>query len=439
MKKMLALILTFSLAVTLAACSGTPSAGDTGSTGGNSAGGTSDGSAGTDSGTDSGTATTEISGDLLIWFNNDDYAGAMIEAFNVKYPNVNVRYEKIDGLETAEKLSLEGPAGIGADVIWTAHDRFPVADGYIEPFPADAQARIESLIIEAAIGTATHDGKLYGVPFQLDNVALFYNKDIVPEPPATFEEIIEFAGTYNDPAAGKYALRLSPNNSYANYIFLTAFGYSWFGPNRDDWKNPGFDSPEAARGLAYLKSLREIFDVDTADATYDFSFSSFDRGEVPFVINGPWGVAGAKNGGVNFGVAKIPTINGVQPYAFSGTQIIAVSSYSKNFDAAFAFAEFTVSEEGARILYETLGVAATLKDVSGIPGLSEDEYLRGFMEQAPFTHPQSSIPQMYLSWQPTITMMEFIWDGVLTIEEAQAKAMEDYELLLNTNGQSMFD
>ena len=46
---------------------------------------------------------------------------------------------------------------------------------------------------------------------------------------------------------------------------------------------------------------------------------------------------------------------------------------------------------------------------------------------------------MNLSWQPTMAMMEFVWDGKLTVEEAQAKAMEDYELLLNGNGESMYD
>lgn len=382
----------------------------------------------------------EISGDLLVWLPYENHAQAIIKAFNKKYPNVHVEYEIIGTLETAEKLSLDGPSGVGADVIWTGADRFNIEDGYIEPFPEDVQTRIENLLLESAVNSVkTEDGKMYGLPFSLQTVALYYNKDLVEAPPETFEEILEFANSYNDPTSGKYALRLMPNSSYTNYFCLTPFGYRWFGESGTDWKNPGFDSPEVAQGLAFFKSLREAYNVDNADATNDAVYGAFDRGEVPFVINGPWGIASAKAAGINFGITKIPTINGKQPYTFAGAQLIAVSSYSKNFDAAFAFTEFFLSNEGAQILFETQGISTALKDISSVPGLSDDEYLTGFAEQERYTYPQPVIPEMNLSWQPTMAMMEFVWDGKLSIEEAQAKAMSDYELLLNGNGKSMYN
>lgn len=433
MKKLLAFTLALALALGLCAC-----------TGGQQTAATTAPPESTESATAEPTAeategSKEISGNLLVWLPYENHAQALIKAFNEKYPNVTVEYEIIGTLETAEKLSLDGPAGVGADVIWTGADRFNIDDGYIEPFPADVQSRIEDVLLDAAVSAKMKDGKMYGLPISLQTVALYYNKDLVETPPETFEEILEFAKTYNDPASGKYALRLMPNSSYTNYFCLTPFGYRWFGESGEDWKNPGFDSPAVAEGLAFFKSLREAYDVDNADATNDAVYGAFDRGEVPFVINGPWGVASAKAAGLNFGVTKLPTIGGKQPYTFAGAQIIAVSSYSKNFDAAFAFAEFFLSNEGAQILYETQGTSTALKDISGVPGLSEDEYLRGFAEQEQFTYPQPVIPEMNLSWQPTMAMMEFVWDGKLTIEEAQAKAMEDYELLLNGNGESMFN
>lgn len=430
MKKLLALILALTFVLSLCACSAKPA---------ETTGVQSENNAGTGTDDVAQSAEPEIAGDLLVWLPYEEHAQAIIKAFNEKYPNVNVEYEIIGTLETAEKLSLDGPAGIGADVIWTGADRFNIDDGYIEPFPADVQARIEEVLLESAATIKMQDGKMYGLPFSLQTVALYYNKDLVASPPETFEEILEFAKTYNDPTSGKYALRLMPNSSYTNYFTLTAFGYRWFGETGEDWKNPGFDSPEVAKGLEFLKSLRDAYDVDNADATNDAVYGAFDRGEVPFVVNGPWGIASAKAGGVNFGITKLPTINGAQPYTFADAQILAVSSYSQNFDAAFAFAEFFVSPEAAKILYEYQGISTALKDISGIPGLADDEYLRGFTEQEPYTYPAPVIPEMNLSWQPTMAMMEFVWDGKLSVEEAQAKAMEDYELLLNGNGQSMYD
>ena len=89
----------------------------------------------------------EISGDLLVWLPYENHAQAIVKAFNKKYPNVHVEYEIIGTLETAEKLSLDGPSGVGADVIWTGADRFNIEDGYIEPFPEDVQTRIDNAFL----------------------------------------------------------------------------------------------------------------------------------------------------------------------------------------------------------------------------------------------------------------------------------------------------
>ncbi|MCL2050804.1 MAG: maltose ABC transporter substrate-binding protein [Lachnospiraceae bacterium] len=390
-------------------------------------------------GSESGAEPAEISGDLLIWLNDVDYANALIEAFTSKYPKVNIEFERVDAVSAGQKLALDGPAGIGPDILHIGDAGMAIADGHIEPLPADMQARMEELLLEPALDMLAVGGRLYGVPFALENMAIFYNKDLIESPPETFEEIFEFASTYNDPALGKYALRLQPENFFGNYVFLTAFGYSIFGPNGDDWKNPGFDSKEMADGLQFFKSLREVYDVNAVDGTYDAVYGAFDRGEVPLVFNGPWGITSAKAGDVNFGIAKFPTINGVQPLAFSTVQAVSISSYAKNFDAAFAFAEFMVSLEGAQILCEVLGSVVSLKDISGVPGLADDEISKGFAEQARYTVPMPMIPEMQLTWAVIMPMLSFVWDGDLSVDEAQKKAMEDFEIVLNASGQSMYD
>ena len=431
MKKMLALVLVFTLVLGVSVCGSAPAADPAPNTGvpGGTSGDTPDEISG----------TPEISGDLIVWLNDVPYAEALIEAFMGKYPDVNVEFEMVYSLGSTEKLALDGPAGNGPDVFHCAEVSTGIADGLIEPVPADLQAKIEDLIIESAVNSMKRDGKLYGLPFQLSNAALFYNKDLVDFVPETFERIIEFAKTYNDPAAGKYAFRVQPNNDYFMPIYTSAFGYRIFGPNGDDYKNPGFDSPEYAKGLEFFISLREILDVDTVDSQSEFVYNAFDRGEVPFVFNGPWGITSARDAGLNFGVIKIPTINGVQPEAYAGADMACVSSYAKNPAAAFAFLDFMMSVEGARIRYETMGSAIALKDISNIPGLADDEWLQGFAAQANYTHPLPSIPAMNCVWLPEQDMMSLIWDGVLDIEEGQKKLMEDYELALNAIDLSMYN
>lgn len=395
-----------------------------------------------DEGDQSSTVSKDVSGDILVWMDNDDWSDAVIEAFNAIYPNVTVEYQNVGNVDSRGKVSLDGPAGIGPDVFIMPHDHIGIAidDGLCEPMPDELQAKLTNDILEASIDTCTGtDGKLYGVPIQTENIALLYNKDLYGDtPPSTFEEILEFAETYNDFAAGKYTMAWQVDDSYHNYFFLTAFGMELFGSDMLDYKSPGWDTDAVTDAIDFYRSLRKkLFDVNVADATWDASVAAFQRGEVPFTISGPWAVADAVTNGVNFGVTKIPTINGNQPRCFSGNIVAAVSSYSMNMDAANAFVEFLASEEGAAILYAVKGTMTARKDISSVPGLKDDVYMKGFQEQAPYADPMPIIPEMAQAWDAIKNLFTFTWDNMLTSKEAQDKAMDTFRTALAAAGKTL--
>jgi arabinogalactan oligomer/maltooligosaccharide transport system substrate-binding protein len=379
-----------------------------------------------------------VSGDLMVWMDNDDWAAAVIAAFEQKHPGVKVSYQNVGNVDTRGKVSLDGPAGIGPDVFLMAHDHIglAVADGLLEPFEAAEQAKYSAAMLEASIKTCTANGRLYAVPISTENIAFFYNKDLLGNNPVpqSFEELVEFAKTWNNPAQNKWALRWQVDDAYHSYFFLTAFGMSVFGPNMDDYHNPGFDSPEAAKGVDFFRSLRAIYNVNVSDADWNNTVAAFQNGEAPFTISGPWAIADAKNNGVNFGVTKLPTINGVQPRCFSGNIIAGVSSYAKNFDAAFAFVDFLASAEGQTIQFQQTGKLTTLKDVSQVAGISEDPYLMGVAEQSPYADPMPIIPEVSQMWDALKNLYTFTWDNQLTTAQAQAKAMDTYDTALQLAG-----
>ena len=386
-------------------------------------------------------ASEGLSGTLVFWFGNIPVAEALMEAFNVIHPNVTFEFERV-GSQSRPMATLAGPAGTGPDVFSIPHDQSSMAieDGILEPIPPSTHARLRGLIHESAMETITRDGILYGIPYQTENIAFFYNKDIVSNPPSSFEEIIEFSRTWNDPANGRFALRWPVNNPYFNYMFFTPFGFSVFGSTMDDYRNPGFDSSAMAQGLAFHSSLRQVQNMPAADTSGGTpGTNAFMSGDAPFLISGPWDIINIRNSGLNFGITRFPTINGVQPVCFSGVQLAVVSSYSKNFEAAFAFAEFLASEEAAYIYYSVGNFITALADISRIPGLADDVYVQGILEQTPYTVPMPIIPEM----SPFFTVMDetlmFAWDGQLTIPEAQARAMDSFEVLINVTGRSIFD
>ena len=388
-----------------------------------------------------GDSSDGLSGTLVFWFGNIPVAEALMEAFNAIHPNVVFEFERV-GSSARPMATLAGPAGTGPDVFAIPHDQSSMAleDGILEPIPASIHARLQGRINEAAMETIIRDGIIYGIPFQTDNIAFFYNRDIVSHPPSSFEEIIEFSRTWNDPANGRYALRWPVDNPYFNYMFFTPFGFSVFGPTMDDYRNPGFDSSAMAQGLAFHNSLRQVQNMPAADTSAGGpATNAFMRGDAPFLISGPWDITNIINSGVNFGITRFPTINGVQPVAFSGVQLAVVSSYSKNFEAAFAFAEFMASEEAAYIYYSVGNNITTLADISRIPGLADDEYIRGILQQTPYTVPMPVLSEMSPFFVVMGETLEFVWEGQLTIPQAQARAMDSYEVLINITGKSIFD
>jgi arabinogalactan oligomer/maltooligosaccharide transport system substrate-binding protein len=313
-----------------------------------------------------------------------------------------------------------------------------IIDDICAPFAPELQEKYNNVLLEASLKTCTYEGELYAVPISTENIAFFYNKTLLGDMPVpqTFEEVIEFAKNWNDPVSNKWALRWTVDDSYHNYFFLTAFGMQLFGPDMDDFKNPGWDTEEARKGVEFYSNLRQYYNVNVADATWDATVAAFQRGDVPFTISGPWAIGDAKKNGVDFGITKLPTIKGQQPRCFSGNIVAAVSSYSKNPDAAFAFVDYLASIEGETIQFEVTGKLAAYKDISGIPGLRDDILLRGIMEQAPYADAMPIIPEMAQAWDAQKALFTFTWDRQLSVEEAQKKAMETYDTALMMAGKS---
>jgi arabinogalactan oligomer/maltooligosaccharide transport system substrate-binding protein len=381
-----------------------------------------------------------VTGRLLVWLDNEEWAKAVIAGFNRHYPDVEVHFENVGNVDSRGKVSLDGPAGIGPDVFLMPHDHIgnAIIDDICLPFPPDMQQKYSELLLESAIKTCTFEGDLYAVPISTENIAFFYNKDLLGNAPVpgSFEEVLAFARQWNNPAANRYALRWEVDNAYVNYFFLTAFGMELFGPDMDDFRSPGFDSPAVRQGVMFHTSLRDYFNINTADATLDSTVAAFQRGEVPFTITGPWSIGDALKNNVNFGITKLPEIQGTQPRCFSGNIVAAVSSYAKNPHAARAFVDYLASVEGETIQFQQTGKLAAYKDISEIEGLRDDVLLRGVMEQAPYADPMPVIPEVNQMWDSLKALFTFTWDGQLSVEDAQSKAMETYDTLLLMAGKS---
>lgn len=376
---------------------------------------------------------------LKVWFEEDYFAEAVIEAFNEKFPDIKVEYELVPKHDAVGKMALAGEGGTGADVFMTFYNEIPDAidDGTAAPLGNYSDV-LKGRMSESFTSVVSEDDQMHAVPYTTESMALMYNKTLLeeltgsPEPAGTWEEIAELAEEYNDPSKNQWTIRMSTAEIYRAYPILSTLGWQVYPDG--DLAAPGFDDPSLVEALEYYAGLREIFDVPSADATWETIEEAFAAGETPYVTTGPWSFAtfdpGAEENGFEYGVTTMPTAAGGDPAAtFAGMHVAAVSGYSKYPAAARVFANFMASDEGAAAVYASTGQIPALNEdlLSGIEGIGDDPHVAGIVEQSAQAELVPQVPEYF--WEVGNTMVIDVWDGLSDAEAAQQKAVETYNEL----------
>jgi arabinogalactan oligomer / maltooligosaccharide transport system substrate-binding protein len=244
----------------------------------------------------------------------------------------------------------------------------------------------------------------------VENIALFRNTDLVPEAPATFEEMMQIATDYkaanaDDPLALGLALQIGPvGDAYHFQPFLSAFGGYVFGQNEDGTYNPEDLGIDSEGGLAAATWLQEqaAAGLLNADVTYETMIQSFGTGNAPFAVTGPWALTDPNGGfdqtGVPYAISAIPAREGgPDPAVFVGVQGFMVSSFSEQKDLATSFVlDYMSQEESQLALFEAASRPPAL--TSAYEQVADDPNVAGWGESAGNGIPLPAIPEMSNVW-----------------------------------------
>lgn len=343
--------------------------------------------------------------------------------FTQMYPHITFEFEPVSHTDATQQILLDGPAGVGPDFFMIPHDMLGANTSAQVVLPAPNPSHITDNFVDAAVTAATSGGTVYGYPMSIETYALFYNKDLLPNPPKTFDEVLAFAAEYNNPAENKYALVWEPNNAYFSYIFFSGYGSQLFGPNGDDPMQHNINAPATVKGVEFFQSLRSILDVPSADLGGDFCNQAFENGLAAMYLVGPWRIADCVASGINFGITTIPSFPGESspPASFSGVRIFCISAYTDHPTEAAMFLEYLTSADVQLRRFEANGQIPARKDVT-----VSDEFSAGILSQAAYAFPMPSINEMGQYWQTMGAAYGDIWDGadVVSTLNAAAEVME---------------
>jgi arabinogalactan oligomer/maltooligosaccharide transport system substrate-binding protein len=380
---------------------------------------------------------------LKVWFEEDYLAEAAIAAFKEEfqdeYPDMRIEYELVAKNDAVEKMSLSGEAGNGADVYMSFYDQVARAidDGTAAPL-GEYTGVLQERMSDAFTSVVSVEDQMYAVPVTTESLALIYNKTLLQEltgtdePAATWEDIKALAAEYNDPAANRWTLRMSTAEIYRAYPILSSAGWQVY--PEGDVDSPGFDEPALTGALDYYAGLREIYDVPSADSTWETIEEGFAKGETPYVITGPWSFSlfdtGAAENGFEYGVTTLPAVEGGEPAgSFAGMHVAVVSGYSEHPAAARVFANFLASDAGAAAVYGATGqIPAVNGDLlAGIEGIADDPHVAGVVAQSANAELIPQVPQYF--WETGNTMVIDVWDDLSDSAAAQEKAVASYNEL----------
>jgi multiple sugar transport system substrate-binding protein len=246
---------------------------------------------------------------------------------------------------------------IGMDVIWTAE--FANA-GWLREWTGQQADEVTRGIFPSVIESASFEGKLYGAPFNSNTQLLWYRKDQVPQPPATWEEMISQAEQIGGTVQVQ-ADRYEGFTVWTNALIEGAGGQILSGPEEVALQQQ--PTEDALRVMGTLaNSSAAPANLSTSDE--DSARLGFESGESPFMINYTfaYGSAGENAPDIQkqMGFARYPaTVAGETSKPPLGGFNIGVSSFSDEPELAFEAATCINSDQSQLTATELDGLPPT--------------------------------------------------------------------------------
>ncbi|HDO1228544.1 TPA: extracellular solute-binding protein [Aeromonas salmonicida] len=378
-------------------------------------------------------------GELLVWEDIKKSNGIedAVKAFEAQY-KVKVKIQEMPYAQQIEKLRLDGPAGIGPDVLVIPHDQVggAVVQGLLSELKLDA--KYMDSFTKPAVDAQTYEGKLYGIPKAVETIVLVYNKDILPKAPETFDDLIKVSKEQR--AANKYGLLAKFDEIYYSYGVVAGMGGYIFGQNANGSLNVndiGLANQGMIDAVTFLKSFYAdgLFPAGIVGETGANAIDSlFTEKKAAAVITGPWAFKPYQDAGVNYGVAPLPTLpNGEHMRSFLGVKGYSVSTYSTQKELAQQFIEFINQPEYAKIRFEKTGEIPPVKSLIDDPVIKGDEKARAVAIQAGYAVPMPSVPEMQEVWTPSNSALQLSVTGKQDVKAALNGAVKTINMQIEAN------
>ncbi|MCZ8516945.1 sugar ABC transporter substrate-binding protein [Paenibacillus filicis] len=355
------------------------------------------------------------------YMNADGMVGALnkvIEDYQKAHPNVTIERSYVPFGDLKNKLLLGSAAGQLPDIVWLDnpdHQAFAAA-GVLADITKEVQEWGQAdQYYKGPWSSTQYKGKNYGIPNSSNNLALFYNADMLNaagiKPPTNWNELKEAANKLKKP--GVYGLSVSAvRNEQGTFQFLPFVWQSGSDLNT-------FNSPGTLEAVKLWKELvdsgamsKEIVGQDQQATELQFA-----AGNVAMMVNGTWQIpALQKDAKFKWDIVPLPTNK--QGGTILGGENWAITATTKHKDVAWDIVKFAQQPEYLKSFLKAAGRLPARKDLIQDPIWQNDKLLKIFADSMDVAKARAYGPNYPKISDAVQEMLQQVLTGIKSPEDA---------------------
>ncbi|EKD64641.1 MAG: hypothetical protein ACD_50C00333G0012 [uncultured bacterium] len=281
---------------------------------------------------------------------------SVIAEFNRDHPNIKINYSKQDHKQYRERLVTRIQNGTGPDIFRYHNTWIPMLSDVLAPLPSDVISRDEfgRTFYPVASRDLIKNGAIYGIPLEIDTLALFINKDIFDSAglsaPKDWIDFINYSRSLTVKDSGGQILTSGAAlGAFNNINHAPDIVSMLLVQNGVDLNNIEGNAEEAAEALGFYASFVTAADISTWNTSLDPSMIAFSKGNVAMYFGYSWDYFTIKalNPGLVFEIHPVPQLQG-QNATIASYWVEGVSAKSQYQQEALLFLKFLAEKETAQ-------------------------------------------------------------------------------------------
>lgn len=363
-------------------------------------------------------------GTVVIWHSWEqpeaDKLVQVIIGFQNNFPDVQFDVLYVPQSDLRSRLVQAVQDGIGPTLVFAPGSWGPSL--YESGLTVDLSGELDPQTVEAlspaARLAAQSGGAWVGLPYAVEGVVMFRNRSLISSAPATFDDLISLAQAATQGEINGAILERSFFFSGGSFISL---GGQW----ADAQGIPVFDSQQ---GRLWLSLLRRYEEAGGTTFLTDQDLAAFSTSRAGLIIDGTWNMGDLEQaiGPANLAIDPWPSAAGGKMSGFVQVQSLYLTSLAQDYDraATLNFMGYFLSAPAQAILAGRNRIPVTLDaNPTDVLVAQAAAALAGGV-------PYPVFPEFEIYSTPLEVMLQSVFDGRLTPEEALAQTQAEIITLL---------